>query len=239
MATHSFYATTNSHNDREVILFRPSLLISKPPTKEKRISVLVRMPLTGQSNLGAPSWVDSAFIYCGTHHDRICPKIEFKGYSFHFSADNLFGENVQANNGSMRKFEISEQGDEESPDVVMEFAMRLPFSEALWRWFGAFAGEPVWVKFEPGVPEEAEGSDDDGPEIEDEDDQDDDESAGSDSELDKPIELEYEEHHGKSGPSNLVAFHQDVVAQEQKKGRGRPRKTPVDPLTVNSIDAAF
>jgi hypothetical protein len=237
MSEHVFYATTNNHNDREVILFRPTLLISKPPTKEKRISVLVRMPLTGQSNMGSPSWIDSAFTYCGTHHDRICPKIEFKGYSFHFSVDNLFGNNVQANNGSMRKFKISEQGDEENPDVVCEFAMRLPFSEALWSWFGAYAGEPVWVKFVPGVPEEAEGSDDDGPEIEDDDDEEDDDldpdnemEAGNDPELDTPIELEYDEGpkllRGKSGPKDLAAFHEKVVESEAKKGPGRPRKVP-------------
>ncbi len=216
MAEHVFYATSSSHNEREVILFRPSLLISKPPTKEKRISVLVRMPLSGKINMGAPEWVDSAFIYCSTHHDRVCPKIEFKGYSFHFSADNLFGENVQANNGSMRKFEISEQGDEENPDVVMEFAVRLPFSEALWRWFGAYAGETVWVKFVPGVPEEIEGSDDDGPEIEDEDE---DADLDPDNEHDGPTLV-------KSGPKDLAAFHEGEVAKEEKK-RGRPKKSVV------------
>ena len=191
--------------------------------------------------MGAPEWMDSAYTYVAKHHDKVSPKIEFKGYSFHFSVDNLFGKDVQANNGSMRKFEISEQGDEENPDVVCEFALRVPFSEALWSWLGAFAGDNVWVRFEPGVPEEAEGSDDDGPSIsdDDEDEGDDPETIpdSGDDELDAPEELEHE-HHGKSGPSNLVAFHQDVVQAEQRK-RGRPRKAPVDPLTVNSIDAAF
>lgn len=194
------------------------------------------MPLTGQSTMGAPSWIDSAFIYCGTHHDKISPKIEFKGYSFHFSVDNLFGKDVQANNGSMRKFEISEQGNEEAPDIVCEFAMRLPFSEALWSWFGAFAGEKVWVRFEPGVTQEGEGSDDDGPQIDDDEEYDgsipsdadelEPDEIGDDPELDKPEELEYEEPAGKSGPKLLAAFHEKVVEGEVKKGRGRPPKAP-------------
>jgi len=191
--------------------------------------------------MGAPEWIDSAFVYCGTHHDKISPKITFSGYSFHFSVDNLFGKDVQANNGQMRKFEISEQGNEEAPDVVCEFAMRLPFSEALWSWFGAFAGERVWVKFVPGVPGEAEGSDDDGPDIEDEDDDEESDEEGEDvptsgeedeteedSDLDTPEELVYEDGptlvKGKSGPKDLAAFHEGQVEAEAKRGRGRPRK---------------
>ena len=41
----------------------------------------------------------------------------------------------------------------------------------------------------------------------------------------------------KSGPKDLAAYHDKVVEGEVKRGRGRPRKNPVDPLTVDVATA--
>ena len=46
------------------------------------------------------------------------------------------------------------------------------------------------------------------------------------SELDIPEVLEYDEPVGKSGPKNLLAFHEQTLDAEAKKGRGRPKKVP-------------
>ena len=244
MATHEFYSTENHHNERQIRILSVGSLVSKPPTKEKRISIKARMPLTGQSCMGEPEWIEKSSVFVGTTGDTVTPNIEFKGYSIELSTENLFGEPVQANNCIMRAFEIAEFGDTENPDVILSLTLRFPFSTKLWNWLGQYVGDDVWAKFVPGEAGVAQAHEEDGTELDDgendEDlDPDNEENAGDDPELDTPIELEYEEPAGKSGPSNLVAFHHDVVEAEQKRGRGRPRKTQVDPLTVNSISTAF
>jgi hypothetical protein len=62
-------------------------------------------------------------------------------------------------------------------------------------------------------------------------------------ELDEPEVLEYNDKPAlvKSGPKELAAFHADLQkdVQEVVRKRGRPRKNPVDPLTVNTLSTAF
>lgn len=44
----------------------------------------------------------------------------------------------------------------------------------------------------------------------------------------------------KSGPGDLAAYHEQVLdAVAPKRGRGRPKKNPVDPLTVNRVSTVF
>ena len=55
MAEHVFYETANRHNARQIRILSVGSLVSKPPTKEKRISIKARMPLSGASNSAAPN----------------------------------------------------------------------------------------------------------------------------------------------------------------------------------------
>jgi hypothetical protein len=212
--------------------------VSKPPTKEKRISIKVRMPLSGTINMGAPEWLDNIFIFVSKNHDMVTPDIEFKGYSIGFNADNLFGaEGFNGQECTMKGFQIYEAGDAENPDVVMDFSIRLQFATKRWDWLGQYVGDDVWCKFTPGesgtaqVDTEQDGTllDDGENDAEDEDDLDpDNETEGDDPELDKPEELEYESGPSlvRSGPKELAAFHEKEVEAEQKRGRGRPKKIP-------------
>jgi hypothetical protein len=212
--------------------------VSKPPTKEKRISIKVRMPLSGTINMGAPEWLDNIFIFVSKNHDMVTPDIEFKGYSIGFNADNLFGaEGFNGQECTMKGFQIYEAGDAENPDVVMDFSIRLQFATKRWDWLGQYVGDDVWCKFTPGesgtaqVDTEQDGTllDDGENDAEDEGDLDpDNETEGDDPELDKPEELEYESGPSlvRSGPKELAAFHEKEVEAEQKRGRGRPKKIP-------------
>ena len=237
MAEHVFYETANRHNERQIRILSVGSLVSKPPTKEKRISIKARMPLSGASNLGAPEWLDSAYMYVAKHHDTVTPDIEFKGYSIGFNADNLFGaEGFNGQECTMKGFQIYEARDAENPDVVMDFSIRLQFATKRWDWLGQYVGDDVWCKFTPGESGTAQvDTEQDGTLLDegenDEDDLDpDNETEGFDPELDKPEELEYESGpalvKGKSGPKDLAAFHEQVVEGEVKRGRGRPRKVP-------------
>lgn len=242
MSEHVFFSTESRHNERLIRILSVGSLVSKPPTKEKRISIKVRMPLstggTGTGTMGAPAWLDEAYRYVASHGgDKITPDIEFKGYSIDLSTENLFGDDIKSANCIMRGFEIAEFGNEETPDVVLSFTLRMPFSGKKWKYLGQYVGEDVWAKFIPGEAgtafvESEEGTLLDDGENDDEDDLDPDNEMetgdGNDPELDKPEELEYEDGPTlvKSGPKQLAAFHEKEVDAEQKRGRGRPRKVP-------------
>ena len=143
-----FYSIENGHNVRQIRILSVGSLVSKPPTKEKRISLKVRMPLSGTINMGAPEWLDNIFIFVSKNHDMVTPDIEFKGYSIGFNADNLFGaEGFNGQECTMKGFQIFECGDSENPDVVMEFSIRMPFLSKRWDWLGASA----LARIDPGM----------------------------------------------------------------------------------------
>ena len=120
LADHTWYSTSNDHNQRELTIVNVAQLVGKAPTKEKRIRVKVRMILTDNINMGSPDWLDRAARFVSETHDTVTPSIEFKGYDLHFSADNLFEhKGVKAPRCQMRSFEIHECGDSEQPDVAV------------------------------------------------------------------------------------------------------------------------
>lgn len=239
MSKHVFFSTDNRHNERLIRVLSVGSLVSKPPTKEKRISIKVRMPLstggTGTGTMGAPEWLEEAYRYVASHNgDTITPNLDLKGYALEFSAENLFGEPILSNDSIMRGFEISEMGDEETPDVVLSFTIRIPFSGKRWEWLGNFVGEDVWAKFTPGeagtvrVETEQDGTLlDDGENEDDGDlDQDNEEDAGEDADVGQPDVLEYEDETPgkKHDAKELAAYHEKVVTMEQApKAIRRPK----------------
>ena len=241
MSTSTFFSTDNRHNERLIRILSVGSLVSKPPTKEKRISIKVRMPLStggiGTGIMGAPEWLEQAYLFVAKNGSSVNDENEFKSYALEFSSENLFGEPILTNDSIMRGFEISEFGNEETPDVMCSFTIRIPFSGKRWEWLGMCVGEDVWVKFTPGdagtvrVEDEQDGTLlDDGENDEDEegDEPELESAAGDDPELDKPEELEYDSGPKlvHSGPKELAAYHEKVVEGEVKRGRGRPRKIP-------------
>ena len=203
MADHSWYSTSNDHNQRELTIVNVAQLVGKAPTKEKRIRVKVRMILSDNINMGSPEWLDRAARFVSETHDTVTPSIEFKGYDLHFSAQNLFQqEGVKAPRCQMRSFEIHECGDSEEPDVAVTYTLYCPFSTDLWAWLGQFGGEECWCKFTPGVPTEDKpaGPSDDQPALTAGDDEDEDEEDEEDEEevreIDEETELDPDNEHG-------------------------------------------
>ena len=139
----------------------------------------------------------------------------------------------------MKSFEIFEMGKEESPDVVMTFTVRMSFSKSKWDWLGQFVGEDVWAKFTPGEAGTAKVEEEDGTLLDDGENEDgpDGEEDEEEGEYDPDSGEVIEMPSGKSGPSVLKSFHEKTVELEQKRGRGRPKKDAVDPLTVDSAMA--
>ena len=248
MADHTFYSTENHHNERQIRIMSVGSLVSKPPAKEKRISIKARMLLSGTVNMGAPEFIDNGYMFVAKNHGQtVTPSEEFKGYSIDFSVENLFGVNVSNKNCTMRSFEITEIGEEEAPDVVLNFTLRMQFSTALWNWCGQYVGDEIWARFTPPEALGASEDEEDGTTLD--DGENDEDSSVPDGEefdpaLDTPVTLEYEDGPKlvtKSGPAELAAFHADLQkdVQEVVRKRGRPRKNPVDPITVESPAMAF
>jgi hypothetical protein len=231
MSDHVFYSVEERRNERQLRILSVASLVSKPPTKEKRISIKVRMPLSGQNNIGAPEWLDRIYTFVAQNHDPVSPTIEFKGYQLTFSADNLFGTEVQCPNGAMRKFEVFEAGDEENPDVVCEFVLRIGFSSAAWDWLGQFVGDDAYVKFVPGEAGVAHPQEEDGLLLDDGE-NDEDEDSDEPGEGDEDEEVVAEEpadprlalvaKGGKSSAKNLKAFHEQELAKAEKSKPKKP-----------------
>ena len=89
-------------------------------------------------------------MYVAKHHDTVTPDIELKGYSIEISLENLFGGSIKSPNCIMRGFEIAEFGNEETPDVILSFTLRIPFSGTNWNALGQFVGEDVWASLSQG-----------------------------------------------------------------------------------------
>jgi len=193
MPNDQFYEVKGKKHHRQITIASVALLVSKPPTKEKRCRIKVRMILNNKSNAGAPEWLDSAYIYVAKHHQVVTPPEEFRGYQLEFSVDNLFGPKAaKAPKCQMRSFEVSEFGDRENPDVACTFTIYTPWSSKLWNWLGQLGGEEVWCSFTPGTEEDEKGDA--------EDDEDEDEEEEGPKGAAKPA--------GKNGPKQLEVFHQ-------------------------------
>lgn len=224
MAEHVFYSTEERRNERQIRILSVGSLVSKPPTKEKRISIKVRMPLSGATNMGAPAWLDNAYVFVAQNHDTVTPNIEFKGFTIDFSTENLFGESVSSPDTIMRAFEIAEFGDAENPDVAMTFTIRMQFSTRRWDWLGQYVGEEVWAKFVPGVAGlAAPAGEEDGTTLDDgnnEQGEDEGDAEGEEEgQAEEPDDPRLAATPTKSGPKELAAFHEGEVQKEEARGR--------------------
>ena len=223
MAEHVFYSTEERRNERQIRILSVGSLVSKPPTKEKRISIKVRMPLSGATNMGAPEWLDNAYVFVAQNHDTVTPNIEFKGFTIDFSTENLFGESVSSPDTIMRAFEIAEFSDAENPDVAMTFTIRMQFSTAMWDWLGQYVGDDVWAKFVPGEAGVAVPSgEEDGTTLDDgnNEEADAEETEGEEvGQAEEPDDPRLAATPTKSGPKELAAFHEGEVQNEEARGR--------------------
>jgi hypothetical protein len=158
-----FYAKgRNRGNERKIILAVACSLVGKAPTKQKRIKMKVRIPISSDKKQGGvPEWITNAYVFVAKNHDTVQSDVDLKGYDITFSDDNLFDKaGVKATKCDMRLFVIEEAGDAEEPDIQMTFVIYAPFTTNLWKWCGQMVGEEFWAKFEAVAPEPEEEGDD-------------------------------------------------------------------------------
>jgi hypothetical protein len=163
-----FQRGRNKGNERKVILSSATLLVGKAPTKQKRIKMKVRLPLTGQRMTGVPEWIVDAQTFVEKNNDTVTPDVDFKGFEINFSDDSslLSEAKVNAQKCQMRGFVIQPSGDSEDPVVEMQFLIYAPFSDRLWRFCGQYGGEEFWARFTQVEEPEEDDSDEDEDQLE-------------------------------------------------------------------------
>lgn len=135
-------------------------LVGKAPTKEKRLKILVTMPITGQKLTGFPEWLAEARDYVMKHGQVVKPAESIDYCNVIMTDQQLFGPTpIEAPKAKMSHFVVEQEGDSEDPDTVVKFQIVAKFSTDLLRWVGQMAGEEFDATFEvTDAPEdESEG----------------------------------------------------------------------------------
>lgn len=137
---------------RRVILGSPTKQVTS-----NRIMVPVRMPLTGESVTGMPSWLGEAYTAATNFAREMCPEIEnVSDIALAFANDGsskttgeLFDNpNAKAPNSEMKNFAVLRVGDPDGdPEVELHFKVYMPFARDLWRWVGEMGGKEVFMAF--------------------------------------------------------------------------------------------
>jgi hypothetical protein len=127
---------------RRIILRSFAVLVGKAPTKQKRIKMLVTMPLSGQKVTGYPDWLADARDYVMKNGEVIKAAQVVAYCNITMRDENLFQNTpIEAPGARLSHFSIEQMGDSEDPDTVLKFQVIAPFSTDLNRWCGQMAGE--------------------------------------------------------------------------------------------------
>lgn len=132
-------------------------LVGKAPTKQKRLKVLLTMPITGNKVTGWPEWLADArdFVMKTGEVVKCTQTIDYCNVTM--TDQQLFGPTpIEAPKAKLSHFTVENMAAEEDPETVVKFQMLAAFSTDLLRWVGQMAGEEFDVTFEvTDVPEES------------------------------------------------------------------------------------
>ncbi len=144
MTTPTFFPSA----DRKVILGSPTL-----QSTSRRICLPVRMPLTGQSFVGMPEWISTAFESVSQYLTEATPQVEqiadVNLSFFNHPRGELFETpSVKVPQCELKKFVVVRVSDGENDDAVeLHFKAYLPFTRDFWAWIGEMAGHEVIMAF--------------------------------------------------------------------------------------------
>lgn len=196
MSESIFYPVKRKANEHKVTVMQTTSLISKAPTRQKRIKMRFVMNLTKMTKgklAASPEWILDALEQVQKHGSSVKETeatftMDLEIWPLNSDQAKLFDdgpEKVQAARCTIKGFQFSNLGDSEDPEVAMTFPVYTAYTENLWRAAGAMGGKEVWVKFTPVIPEE--------PEEEEDDSQEEFELSGEDEGLDPDSQEEAEE----------------------------------------------
>lgn len=169
---------------RRISLRSYAVLVGKAPTKQKRIKMLVTMPLTGQKLTGFPDWLADARDFVMKNGEVIHATQTINYVNVTMSDELLFGPTpIEAPKCKMSHFTIENMGGEEDPVTVLKFQIMAPFSTDLNRWNGQMAGEEFSSTYQvTEAPEEDENLTLTGDEEEEEDEEEGDDASEGEEE---------------------------------------------------------
>jgi hypothetical protein len=229
---------------RSCTLIQSVLLKSKG--NEKRMKLTVSMPLSNTNLTNAPEPFLTQFSVSekedsASNHAAIDVQFDSMAVSI-YSIDEIAQPTVVSQGALLHRFAMIGKGTGEKRTVSLDFLIYLPATTALreWEWNnikGEFFLEAAPSQHALPLEDEADEEENEG---------DEEEEPDKEGELDPDNETEAGEEptlslvHSKSGPSDLAAYHEKQLDQEQRRPRGRPKgstKNRVDPLTVNEATA--
>lgn len=139
-----FFTGTN----RRIILGSPTL-----QSTTRRICIPIRMPLTGESVIGMPSWLGDAYTAVSKFASDMTPEVEqiadiTLAFDNQKPKDALFEmPAAKVPQAELRAFNVTRAGDSEEPDVELAFKAYTPYARDFWAWLGEMAGKEVFMAF--------------------------------------------------------------------------------------------
>jgi hypothetical protein len=145
METQTFFSGSN----RRVILGSPTL-----QTTSRRVSIPIRMPLSGEAFTGMPDWIGTAYTAVSKYLTEASPDVQqISDVTLGFYNDKPTGElfappSAKVPASELKNFSVTRVGDpDEDPEVELQFKAFIPFSRDFWGWIGEMAGKEVYMAF--------------------------------------------------------------------------------------------
>jgi hypothetical protein len=155
----------SSKSVRRILIRSYAGLVGKAPTKQKRLKILVTMPVTGQKVTGYPEWLENDITHVMKNGGVIkaSQTIDYCNVTMSDEANLFQKKPVEAPKAKLSHFSIEQMGSGEDPVTVVKFQMLAPFSTDLNAWCGQQAGEEFDAQFElTEMPADGEEEDEEG-----------------------------------------------------------------------------
>lgn len=200
-----FLRGRNKGNERRATIKAPQGMVSRKPTKEKRIKFRIEITLTGGKTGGLSSWLEADLSFVAEHKQTVTEDKKFEGVTVNLDDNSLFTKPVVATSCKIRGIVVDTQGASDDPEVVLHFLVYTAYTDKLWRWIGGLMGEEVWARFDHLLPSEETKQDLKQLELTS------DEPAADDPDPDK------------EGEDDIAAYEKKAAAQARRaKGSGKP-----------------
>lgn len=142
---------------RRLDLLKPTL--KRNAQNEKRITMLMSMPLEGENLVGIPDYIDAAFSAVGKENSAVMDasvgtELDAMNVRFYQLSEKDSPEkavDMKLMGALVSGFVVSRRvskGDTPKNDVTLDFKVTVPYRPAIWGWAGDAAGNTMFAEFE-------------------------------------------------------------------------------------------
>lgn len=204
-------------------------LVGKAPTKQKRLKILLTMPVTGNKVTGYPEWLEEAITFVMKTGSPVKPPMTIDYCNIVMSDQNLFQATpIEAPRAKLSHFSVENMGSEDEPITVVKFQVMCQFSTDLNRWCGQMNGEEFDSTYQvtEAPPETQE---------EDEDEEHEDDALKGEGET--IVEADYEKERQAATSNANDALFPASVASKSRNQMSKAQRAAHDLLSPKSKEA--